>query len=204
MKRPDYQAAIAHARRRMSRELPQYLVYHNFDHTFNEVLPAAVQLAELSHLPADHMGLIAIGAAYHDIGWVKQGLNHEAIGAEIARHTLPNFGFNEDQIGHITGMIMATKLPQSPHNLLEEIVVDADLDVLGRVDFFPRNLDLRSEISNNGNRPSDLEWFRIQLKFVESHTYFTAAARLLRDEQKQKNVAELKRRIELLVEEDNA
>lgn len=204
MRRPDYDAAIEHARNRMSRELPQNLSYHNFDHTFYEVLPAAVQLAELSHVPEDQMGLVAVGAAYHDIGWVRQGMNHEAIGADIARHKLPDFGFNEVQIKKITGIIMATKLPQTPNSLLEEIVVDADLDVLGRVDFFPRNLDLRSEISTNGNRPSDLEWFRIQLKFVESHTYFTAAARLLRDEQKRKNVAELKRRIELLVGEGNA
>lgn len=204
MKRPDYEAAIEHAQYRLSRELPDNLTYHSFDHTFNEVLPAAVRLAELSHLSEYQMGLIALGAAYHDIGWVKQGLNHEAIGAEITSQTLPAFGFNDEQIEQITGMIMATKLPQSPHNLLEEIVTDADLDVLGRVDFFPRNLDLRAEISVNGNRPSDLEWFQRQLKFVESHTYFTAAARLLRDGQKQKNIAELKRRIAILKEEDKS
>ena len=32
-------------------------------------------------------------------------------------------------------MIMATRLPQSPHGLLQEILADADLDVLGSAVF---------------------------------------------------------------------
>ena len=36
----------------------------------------------------------------------------------------------------ICGMIMATKIPQSPKNYLEQILCDADLDYLGRDDFY--------------------------------------------------------------------
>ncbi len=201
MKQPDFQGAIEYARKRMARELPSGLFYHSLSHTFDEVLPASLQLGDLSHLDEYSLGLIAVAAAYHDIGWVEQGKDHEIIGVGIARRVLPKFDFQSQQIEQIGGMIIATRLPQSPHNLLEEIVVDADLDVLGRIDYWPRNWDLRAEFEATGNHISKKEWLVRQLRFLESHTYFTKAAQLLRNEQKQKNMGQLREHIAKMTEE---
>jgi hypothetical protein len=74
-------------------------------------------------------------------------------------------------------------------------MADADLDVLGRDDFMLRNGNLRRELAFFGQEVSDTQWWSGQLKFVESHTYFTATARKLRDEVQAKNVTELKKKL---------
>lgn len=176
----------------MERELDPSLTYHNLDHTFGSVLPSAMMLADLYHLKPEDQGLLAVAAAFHDIGWTIQGTEHERIGVEIARQVLPQFGFNGEQIATIGGIIMATRLPPSPSNLLEEIMADADLDVLGRDDFWPRNHDLRVELESNGRRYANLEWYQEQLDFLVSHHYFTQAARQLRHAGLQKNIGQLK------------
>jgi hypothetical protein len=42
---------------------------------------------------------------------------------------------------------------------------------------------------------SDAEWYGSQLAFIENHTYFTAAARQMRNAGKQANAAELRARL---------
>ena len=94
------------------------------------------------------------------------------------------------------GMIMATRLPQSPRTLLEEIIADADLDVLGRSDFFSRNEALRQELANRGQEIGRKQWAEGQLAFLISHAYFTPAAKMLRDEMKQRHIAELRKMLD--------
>lgn len=199
--KPDVEGAVEYARQRMARELSPRLTYHNLAHTFEEVLPMIFNLADFYHLNGDDVGSLAIAAAFHDIGWVIQGEEHEAIGVEIAREVLPSFGFNEEQIERIGEMIMATRLPQAPNNLLDEILVDADLDSLGREDFWIRNEDLRVELALDGNPITIESWYWRQLEFLESHTFYTTGARLLRQEQKEKNIRELIRRLNQFSEE---
>lgn len=195
MSQPDVQGAIEYARRRLALELDPELVYHSYTHTFDDVLPAAMRLAELYHLNQHEANLVAIAAAFHDVGWVIQGIEHERISANIASRTLPAFGFSQEDIERIYGMIMATRLPQTPHNLLEEIIADADLDVLGRDDFWPRNVDLRNEVSRNGIQLTDEEWYTRQLRFLESHRYWTEAAQQLRSKLKWEFVGEMRERL---------
>jgi len=70
-------------------------------------------------------------------------------------------------------------------------MADADLDVCGREDFLDRNQFLRAELVNVGLASTDREWYGDQLRFLQLHRYWTAAARALRDKQKQANIAAL-------------
>jgi hypothetical protein len=72
-------------------------------------------------------------------------------------------------------------------------MADADLDVLGRNTFFKRSQDLRDERAALGVSISDEAWYQSQLEFLQTHHYFTRAAHQLRDETKDKNIAELTR-----------
>ncbi len=192
----DFDGAIACASTRMTRELAPELTYHNLAHTFSEVLPAARYLAINSGLKESDVQLVAVGAAFHDIGWVIQGPMHETIGATIARETLPAYGFSPDDIEVISGMILATPHSVNPTNLLEQILVDADLDVLGRADFWQRNAALRTELTTNGTGMTDEVWYRQQLQFLQSHHYYTQRARQLRDEQKCLHIIEFSQRLQ--------
>jgi len=89
--------------------------------------------------------------------------------------------YTEAQNQIIKGIIMATVVPQSPATILEKIMADADLDVLGRDDFMLCNGTLRRELAFFGKEFTDAEWYSGQLKLVETHTYFIGAARALRD-----------------------
>ena len=64
---------------------------------------------------------------------------------------------------------MATKIPQSPTTLLGRILADADLDYLGRTDFFGIGNKLKWELSATGSVMTGKEWNDRQLDFMEKH-----------------------------------
>jgi len=196
MDQPDFERARQYALERLERELPPMLCYHSLAHTRDDVVPAAERLAALEEVEGEALLLLRTAAFYHDLGHVEQYTDHEAIGVRIAAEVLPHFGYSTAHIQVVRGIIIATKLPQSPRALLEEIMADADLDVLGRDDFLARNQDLRAERVALGMLTTDEEWYSGQLEFIQTHRYFTAAARTLRDARKQQNIEEMVKLLE--------
>lgn len=191
----DAGGAIAHALARLAAELSPELTYHNLGHTQADVIPGVARLAGLSEIGADEAQLLAVAAAYHDIGFIQVRVEHEQVSVWIASETLPAYGFSPQQIEQIAGMILATRLPQSPHHPLEEILADADLDVLGREDFFERNEQLRLEFGTVNPPMNQREWWPGQIRFLQTHAYFTPAARALRQAAKERNLLILEQRL---------
>lgn len=191
---PDLRLATQYARCRLEDLSPQ-LTYHSLWHTLNDVLPAVERLMALEHISGVDALLLRTAAIYHDIGFVVRSADHEALSAQIAGEVLPRFGYTPGQVDRIRGMILATRLPQSPQNVLEQIIADADLDVLGRDDFWARNQALRAECEMVGKTKTDAEWCACQLGFMQSHRYFTPSAQALREVQKQQNMALLRQRL---------
>ncbi len=189
---PDFESVKQYAFSRLENELAPYLIYHNLAHTRDDVLPAATRLAVLTGLHGESLLLLQTAAVYHDLGFIEQASGHEAVSVRIAIETLPRFGYNRAQIQVVADIIVATRLPQTPKDLLGELLADADLDVLGREDFLEAELRLRLELAAQGIHLTDEEWYIDQLDFLESHSYFTAAARFLRAGKKQENIERLK------------
>ena len=96
-------------------------------------------------------------------------------------------------------MIMATQLPQEPNSHLEEIICDADLDYLGRDDFWSIADLLFREFINLDVVHNEKEWNELQVRFFESHDYFTDTARARRRQKKEKHLKEIK---QILNQED--
>jgi len=186
---PDTSRAIAYAIDRLHRELPAVLTYHNAAHTELDVLPAARRLGQLTGLSPDELGLLEVGAAFHDLGHVVQSPGHEAIGVDIATEILPRYGFTPPDIQRVASLILATRMPQSPNSQLEQLLADADLDSLGREDFLETSKALWQERTALGFTHRWPEWLELQLLFLRSHRYFTEAARQLRENGKQRNIA---------------
>ena len=176
----------------LEKELPEKLFYHGLHHTLS-VCDAASFLALKENIGAEKTELVKIAALLHDSGFVKQYKENEVIGCEIAREFLPKFNFTSEEIEIICGMIMATKIPQSPKNILEEILVDADLDYLGRTDFPSIGKTLFDELNANGNSLDENQWNQRQINFLSNHKYFTQTARELRQPEKQKQLEKLQR-----------
>lgn len=172
-------------------ELPANLYYHAFHHTI-DVLKAAERLAMAEQISDDELLLLRTAVLYHDSGYIDDYKHHEEQGCKLVRATLPDFGYSDEQIERICGMIMASKVPQTPHNLLERIICDADLDYLGREDFWSIGKLLFKEFVEHGVVSDEESWNQLQIKFLESHTYFTTAAKNWRNTQKEQYIQQLK------------
>lgn len=190
---PDFERARRYAIQRLANGLSPLFHYHALTHTFYDVLPAVERLAALEQVDSEAELLLRTAAVFHDIGFVEQRHEHEAIGIQIAATILPEFGYRDTQIQAISGMILATRLPQTPRSPLEQLLADADLDVLGRDDFLVRNQALRKELAAFGTTMTDAQWYEGQINFLENHRYWSASARKRRDEGKQQNIARLTR-----------
>jgi hypothetical protein len=95
-------------------------------------------------------------------------------------------------------MIMATAIPQLPKTTLEEILCDADLDYLGRDDFYTIAADLRDELAGHGMTFSEIEWLQFEYDFIQNHIYFTATSKGQRDFKKQSHLKEIKNQLQQL------
>ena len=153
------------------------LRYHDFRHTFGEVLPAARALAGDLRLADRDRALVEAAAAFHDLGFLERRAGHEQAAVAMARRLLPDHGFDADAIERIAGMILATRLPQRPRTTLERIVADADMAVLAANDFLRRNEDLRLELVAAGRALPRAAWLAQQRRFLLRHRDHTAAAR---------------------------
>jgi len=171
---------------KLKKELPKYLSYHSIAH-IKDVYKAAEMLADAEGIKGEDKKLLLTAALFHDSGFLIQQKDHERISCEIAAEYLPGFGYTSEQIKKISGMIMATKIPQKPHNHLEQIISDADLDYLGRDDFFKIGDTLYAEI-NMYSYMDENQWNQLQVDFMEKHHYFTATAIKLRKQKKEENL----------------
>lgn len=176
---------------KLKNELPSDLYYHGYHHTV-DVYEAAAAIALRENVNTKNTELIKVAALFHDSGFIRQYPKNEPVGCEIAKEYLPQFGYSDDEIKIVCGMIMATQVPQNPQNHLEQIICDADLDYLGRSDFFPIGTTLFHELNAHGMQMNESQWNQMQDKFLSNHTYFTETAKRMRDDGKQKQLSKIK------------
>jgi adenylate cyclase len=165
---------------KLEKELPDYLFYHNVKHTVDVV--TEVELIGWGEGCTDEeILLLKTAGLFHDAGHTIAYDNHEFYGTQLAREILPKYNYTQEQIELICSIIMSTKLPPRPTNLLENIICDSDLDYLGRSDFIPVSNTLYEELKAQNKMGSLNDWNKIQVKFISGHQYFTETARSLRE-----------------------
>jgi uncharacterized protein len=179
---------------KLNKELPKHLYYHSPGHVA-DVYEAAMRIAEMEGVSQSDKELLATAVLFHDSGFIFQSKNHEEKGIAIAHQMLPAYGYTFNEIEQISGMILATKIPQTPHNKLEEIICDADLDYLGRDDFWEIGNSLHKEILATGVEMSVKEWNELQARFLTAHHYFTNTAIAARKQKKQEHLETINRLI---------
>lgn len=153
--------------------LPPFYTYHNLGHTLY-VTGKAVEIGQHEQCGEKELGLLYTAGLWHDTGYIHTYVNHEEAGCTLATQYLPGFGLKPDEIETICGMIMATKIPQSPKNKLEEIIADADLEYLGTEQAGTLAGALFHELRHLNPSLTEAEWNRTQVSFLENHHYFTS------------------------------
>ncbi|RMG81412.1 MAG: HD domain-containing protein [Bacteroidetes bacterium] len=187
-----YRGAKKFILHKLKTELPPELTYHCYAHTL-DVFNAARELCRAENIGRYETRLVKTAALFHDAGFIRGAQDHELKSCDIAREHLPRFDFSNAEIDRICGMIMATRIPQNPQNKLEEILCDADLDYLGREDFYTIGKTLFAEFKTFGFVQNEREWNEVQIRFLSAHQYFTPTNIARRKPKKEKYLAELKR-----------
>ncbi|HEY6082867.1 MAG TPA: HD domain-containing protein [Chitinophagaceae bacterium] len=169
---------------KLKQGLPPRLSYHCISH-FEDVLRQSIRIARAEDIQnEEELFLLKTAALYHDSGFMFTYTGHEEKSCEIAEEDLTRLSITPMQIVKIKGLIIATRIPQNPATHLEQVLCDADLDYLGRDDFYPIAASLYRELKAFHFVKDEKEWNRIQVDFLSSHHYFTAASIRLRNEKK--------------------
>ena len=172
--------------------LPPSLTYHGKHHTL-DVLSVAESLCVAEGVPYQETVWIMTAALLHDSGFLRHYHEHEKHSCQIAQETLPQFNYTEGDIQRICTMIMATKIPQSPLAFCSKVLCDADLDYLGRDDFYIIGQSLFSELKTLKLVETKEEWNEIQIRFLESHRFFTKTSQYARTPCKKEHLERLKK-----------
>lgn len=180
---------------KLERELPGDRTYHSCAHTWDVYL-TSIDIALKEGVTGDDLLLLKTAALFHDVGFTEQELEHEEASCRIARRYLPEFGYAPQQVEHICRMIMATKIPQSPRDKLSRILCDADLDYLGRDDFFKIGAKLFEEFKVYRVVETEREWNELQLRFLGKHRFHTTTNKRDREPMKRVHMTRVQRWLE--------
>ncbi|MBI4547220.1 MAG: HD domain-containing protein [Ignavibacteriae bacterium] len=166
-------------------------VYHNYNHTI-ETVAACEEIGDESNLSKSEQEIVAVAAWFHDTGYTEDCENHEEKSVEIATRFLQQNNYPQEKIAQVASCIRATKVPQDPKNLLEEVICDADILHFGKKKFFQKSDLMRMELERRADRPfSDLEWLQKSVDFVTQHNFHTRYAQLDFNKQRTKNLIKL-------------
>lgn len=175
---------------KLKTELSEKLTYHGVQHTLY-VLKSCNQYIKRMHIGTNDAYLLRTAAIMHDTGFMWNFDNHEDESIKYTKELLPGWNYSTSEIDKIVGMIQATKKPQQPKNVLEQIIGDSDLDYLGTDAFYKVADKLYKELLAFKIISTEEEWDRLQVEFLRDHKYHTPFAIKYRKPVKQKYLKEL-------------
>jgi predicted metal-dependent HD superfamily phosphohydrolase len=176
-------------------ELPGGIKYHDSDHTLHStqgVVAVANRIAIAENISEHDRELLIAAAYFHDTGYIREYDKNEPIAARMAGRILKLIGYQPNEVEKIQKMILSTDLEREPETHIEKILCDADLDHLGRDDFFKLDAKLREGRRIRGIDVSDdAKWYKGTLQIMKTHQYYTDAQKKLREKKKQENIQRL-------------
>lgn len=166
--------------------------FHNSHHT-QDVVDATQEMADNYSLNSEEKFIVVAAAYFHDTGYLFGGAkDHETRSAEIAEQFLKEEQVPALVIEKVKSCILATKMPQSPRNLLESILCDADLFHLGTLDFEERNKLMQQEAEHvKGVKIDKSSWRRRTIELMEHHAFHTDYAKEKLNQGKANNLESL-------------
>ena len=171
--------------------LIDFYAFHNLEHT-KGVVRAARAIARASKLTAGQLDVVIIAAWFHDVGYCHGARAHEERSATIARTMLGNWGANGKLIEEVCRAVLATKLPQNPHCIIDMVLCDADLAHLASNQYQLHASRLRTEFEAQGHEVvTEAAWNQLNIEFMKRHRYFTDYGKTIMEGRKKINLKKL-------------
>ncbi len=163
-----------------------HLLYHNLEHT-KTVVKRTYEIAVNYDLDDKELFILSAAAWFHDTGQLDGDTNlHEDRSVIIMKKFFETKGTGNEIIEKIESCICATKLPQQPKSISEEIICDADTYNLGTEDFCKTDKLLKKEFQLR--KMSIDNWEEKTLELLLTHTYFTSYCQKRLAKGKKKNI----------------
>ncbi|MGQ0738013.1 MAG: HD domain-containing protein [Bacteroidota bacterium] len=173
--------------------------FHNLEHTAG-VVAAAEEIEGYYQLNDEARFVLLVSAWFHDTGFSTGVAEwHERESIKLASDFLYQHHVPPDTILQVSACILATHMPQTPLTLTEKILRDADLFHLGENIFYKRNRYLKQELQAyfKKNIPEE-EWRLLNIRFLQSHKYFTGYCQQKLDPVKQVWIKQLQNKQETM------
>ncbi|MCO5287015.1 MAG: HD domain-containing protein [Chitinophagaceae bacterium] len=179
----------------LSDNLPEGMYFHNINHT-QEVVSAALEIADACHCTPMQLEVIILAAWFHDSGYIKAYVNHEDFSKAIAEDFLEKQNYPEEMVGQVLTCIEATRFPQNPKSPEANILADADMYHFTKPDYPSYEQRLRKEFANQLNKVyKDSEWDKINYNLLRNHAYFTPYGRDVLQKFKELNIERLEKKL---------
>jgi predicted metal-dependent HD superfamily phosphohydrolase len=165
-------------------------IFHDPEHTAQTVSAAKI-IGEGFRLDERDMLVLMLATWFHDTGYVQGPIDHEERSCANAELFLRG-KITELELADVLGCIRATKVPQNPQSLLQQVICDADLSHLGMETYWDRNSRLRQEFTLTRDMVmSDQDWVDFEINFMLTHEYHTVVAQELFNKRKAKHIQQL-------------
>lgn len=150
------------------------LFYHSIQHT-KDVLRNVEVIGIYLEINHEDLNILKMSALFHDLGFLDLCDGHEEKSAEYAEKYLKELALDELIINKITNCILATKVPQSPKDILSKVLCDADLMNLSSEEKYMDDIErLRQEwIFCGKEQYSKEEFYQLSLDFLKAHYFHT-------------------------------
>ncbi len=169
-------------------------LYHNYDHTL-AVVNATTQLSAYYKLSEPDNFIVQAAAWFHDMGYFVDPNDHENKSISLCENFLKEQDVDQEIIAQVKGCINATKIPQKPQGLLQQIVCDADLSHFASDSFQEKSKQLRKEMQLRcGMAISKNAWRNQTICLLEAHQYYTDYAKNNWSSKKAENLETLQKK----------
>ena len=161
-------------------DLPASLHFHRLEYA-KKVYMQSFLLCRSEEIEQEDRLLVRTAALLLYTGLTQAYQNFENRSSVICREILPDFAYSETQIEHICNLILATKMPFSPSNRLETILIDARMEYIGRPDYTDQIKLLFKEMKEAGAKINGQQFKKKQLELLYDFEFNTLAAKRLRE-----------------------
>ncbi len=155
-----------------------------------------MSIAGHCNVSESEMLIVYAAAWFHDTGYLfTEPQYHEKESCVIMENFMSEKVNDITVIDKIKQCIMATKVPQQPQSMLQNILCDADLFHFGSGEFPEINQRVFEEQVLKSGKIDTMKFNSDTIKMLKEHRFFTTYCTEALSTQKEKNIAALQKKI---------
>ena len=164
------------------------LSFHTIEHTINVAGQAEV-ISKHENLSEKEFQIVMVSAWFHDIGYLTKCEEHEDASKAIVRSFFEAHSVDHEFAESVERCIDITKRKKQPSDILEKVILDADVSHVGNANFISISKKLKKEYSLCQERDvTPLEYWEETFHFLEKQVFYTSYAQQYYLQEKEKNI----------------